>query len=359
MTTESTLAHRKPAWLTGATPPWEGNDLESIRMSGTQLVKILYHDNCFDGAASASLFSRFYKEKIDHRAQIVFSGKNHGQGAVYASDCFDGDVNVVVDFRYSPDPRLTWWFDHHVSAFPKPADEAHWKSTPRENHYYDPKARSCAKFLATTLEQKFDWHWNAYEDLVYWADLIDGAQFESPQAAVELAAPALELMCWVENNHDAEHKLRFIDELTRRPLQEIAREPWVRAVLGPVKARQSRAIDLIKTRSVYADEVVFFDVSDDGLDGHNKFIPYYLFPHCTYVISVSSSASRVKVSVGSNPWFPEKRRANIAAICESYGGGGHPVVGAISLGPDDLAKARQIAAEITGRLQKDVRERES
>lgn len=327
-------------------------------MSGTKLVKILYHDNCFDGASSASLFSRFYKEKIDDRAEIVFSGKNHGQGAVYNPDCFDGDINVVVDFRYSPDPRLVWWFDHHVSAFPKPTDEEHFRATPREHHYYNPRARSCAKFLATTVEQKFGWQWDRYQELVHWADLIDGAQFESPKAAVELAAPALELMAWVENNHDGDHKLRFIDELTRRPLYDISKEPWVRSVLDPLMARQARAIEIVKARSTYHDEVVYFDVSDDGLDGHNKFIPYYLFPDCTYVVSVSASPSRAKVSVGSNPWFPQKRRANIAEICESYGGGGHPVVGAISLHPHELERARQIAHEITERLRKDVRDRE-
>ena len=27
------------------------------------------------------------------------------------------------------------------------------------------------------------------EELIYWADIIDGAQFESPQAAVELKEP--------------------------------------------------------------------------------------------------------------------------------------------------------------------------
>lgn len=242
------LRYCKLMRLTGDASSWEATAAKEVVMAGTKLVKILYHDNCFDGASSASLFSRFYQEKIDDRATIVFAGKNHGQGPIYDRDCFDGDVNVVVDFRYSPDPRLEWWFDHHVSAFPKPADETHFHNTPREHHYYDPKARSCAKFLTTTLAQKFGWQWDKYQELVHWADLIDGAQFESPKAAVELAAPALELMCWVENNHDEQNKLRFIDELTRRPLPEIAQEPWVRAVLEPVLARQSRAIDIVKAR---------------------------------------------------------------------------------------------------------------
>src|SRR5271154_4301846 len=105
-------------------------------------VKILYHDNCFDGAASASLFSRFYASQIDPQASFVFVGKAHGMGNVYSASSFDGDVNAVVDFRYSSDPRLEWWFDHHVSAFPTPADEQHFRTHPSAHKLFDPKARS-------------------------------------------------------------------------------------------------------------------------------------------------------------------------------------------------------------------------
>src|SRR6478672_11859197 len=47
-------------------------------------VKVLFHDNCFDGAASASLFSRFYAAKIDPAATFEFAGKAHGTGNVYS-----------------------------------------------------------------------------------------------------------------------------------------------------------------------------------------------------------------------------------------------------------------------------------
>ncbi len=65
------------------------------------------------------------------------------------------------------------------------------------------------------------------------------------------------------------------------------------------------------------------------------------------------SRTRAKVSVGTNPWSSKPRTHNIAAICERYGGGGHPVVGAVSLGPGELPKARAIAAEIVAELQQD------
>ena len=169
---------------------------------------------------------------------------------------------------------------------------------------------------------------------------------------MELADPALKLMTWVENNQDPVLKLRFIDELGRRPLAEIAAEPWVTGALAPILERHVRSVDVMRARARAEHGVVYFDVSGDGLDAYNKFIPYYLFPHAHYVVGVSLSATRAKISVGSNPWLP-RGKANIAKICERYGGGGHPVVGAVSLKPEELpAQPAEIAAEIVDELRK-------
>jgi hypothetical protein len=314
-------------------------------------VKVLYHDNCFDGAASASLFSRFYATKIDASARFDFAGKAHGMGNVYSAGSFDGDVNVVVDFRYSSDPRLEWWFDHHVSAFPTAADEQHFREHASAHKFFDPKARSCTKFLAERCAEVFGWDWSKFGELVHWADIIDGAQFESPKAAVELAEPALQLMTWVENNQDPKLKLRFIDDLTTRPLAEIAADPYVTDALAPILAAHKRGIDVLRARATYERGVVSFDVAGEGLDAYNKFIPYFLFPDCHYVVGVSLTPTRAKVSVGSNPWKSARRTVNIAELCEKYGGGGHPVVGAVSLPTNDLARARQAAQEIIETLR--------
>jgi hypothetical protein len=87
------------------------------------------------------------------------------------------------------------------------------------------------------------------------------------------------------------------------------------------------------------------------LEGYNKFIPYYLFPEATYCIGVSLSSFRAKISVGSNPWSPRPRTHNLAVICERHGGGGHPVVGAISFAPEAIERARCIAQEIATELR--------
>jgi hypothetical protein len=73
-----------------------------------------------------------------------------------------------------------------------------------------------------------------------------------------------------------------------------------------------------------------------GVDGYNKFIPYYFHPETTYNVALTQSEFRTKISVGSNPWSPRPRTHNIAEICERYGGGGHAVVGAVSLKREQL-----------------------
>ena len=50
--------------------------------------------------------------------------------------------------------------------------------------------------------------------------------------------------------------------------------------------------------------VVQFDLVDEGYEGFNKFIPYYLFPEATYTVALTRGSKRTKISVGSNPGRP-------------------------------------------------------
>ena len=102
--------------------------------------------------------------------------------------------------------------------------------------------------------------------------------------------------------------------------------------------------------------MIYFDVSDLDLEGYNKFIPYFLYPEMTYSVGVSASPTRAKVSVGTNPWKEASAEVNLASLCEKYGGGGHARVAAISLGPGDLPRARQVAGEIAETLRKHQRQ---
>jgi hypothetical protein len=135
-----------------------------------------------------------------------------------------------------------------------------------------------------------------------------------------------------------------------RPLAEIAADPYVTEPLAPVLEQHERNIGAIRKVAKLERGVVHFDVADHNIGAFNKFISYSLFPEARYSVGVTLGA-RAKISVGSNPWAKVPRTHDISKICERYGGGGHPVVGAVSVPKNELVRAREIAAEIIAELQ--------
>ncbi len=108
-------------------------------------VKVFYHDKCFDGACSASLFTRFHRECIDRRApRTIITAWCIVPGALFDESEFTGDENAIVDFKYSASPKITWWFDHHLSAFLTPEDHENFLACQRDpdcgsRKFFDPE----------------------------------------------------------------------------------------------------------------------------------------------------------------------------------------------------------------------------
>lgn len=318
-------------------------------------LRVLYHDNCFDGIASAAVFARFYREDYAPGSPVEFVGVTHkpriGVDPAAILDA-DGAENAIVDFKYSPHPKIAWWFDHHESAFLTPEDEAHFRADASGRKFYDPEAKSCTIFIARILRERFGWERPELDELVHWANVIDGALYPDAKTAVELEPPALKLMQVIESSRDVGLIQRLLVDLQSMRLEEVVREPYIADQLGPLMERHWRSVDVIRERGEYRENVLHFDVVGFDIEGYNKFIPYYLYPDCRYNVSVLVTPHRSKVSVGFNPWSPLPREHNIAKICERYGGGGHPVVGAISLGTDEVDRAREVAREIAEELRR-------
>ncbi|HEX8070330.1 MAG TPA: hypothetical protein VF546_10290 [Pyrinomonadaceae bacterium] len=313
-------------------------------------LRLLYHGHCFDGVASAAVFTCFYRARVRRAADVAYAGLLHRPGALFDEAMFDGDENAIVDFKYAPSERLTWWFDHHQSAFLTPQDEAHFRADRTGRKFWDPESKSCTEFIARVARERFDYADQRLAPVIHWAHVIDGALYESAAQVVELRAPALQLMQVIENVPGEEFHEWLIGALTEASLDEVAARGEVQTRLAPILARHEETLELIRRKATYARGVVNFDLADEGLAGFNKFIPYYLYPQTTYSVAVTRGAERTKISVGSNPWAPRPRAHNIASICERYGGGGHAVVGAVSFKPEEVERARQAAREIVAEL---------
>ena len=154
----------------------------------------------------------------------------------------------------------------------------------------------------------------------------------------------------IEADPDDSFIEQIIRDLTVHSLEEVATSAEVQRRFQPILQQHLETLEAIRRKARFADGVVQFDLVEEGYEGFNKFIPYYLYPETTYSVALTRGPQRTKISVGSNPWAPQPRTHNIARICERYGGGGHAVVGAISFKPEEVEEARRAIREIVAEL---------
>ncbi|HTC75307.1 MAG TPA: DHH family phosphoesterase [Edaphobacter sp.] len=302
---------------------------------------------------------RFHRECVKTADKFSFHGLVHRAGALFDEGAFVDGENAIVDFKYSASPKVTWWFDHHQSAFLSPEDQKNFHAgqadgSQRMRKFFNPNYVSCTSLIADIAQVNFGFDTAPLLELINWADIVDGARYESAKAAVEMAAPAMKLTMVIESASDNNLVPRLIPLLTEMSLQQVLDEGFVQVLLGPLMERHWAALELIKQRAVVEDGVITFDITDQPTEGYNKFIPYYLYPEATYNVGLSKSSFRTKVSVGTNPWTKKtpSELVNLAAICERYGGGGHARVGAISFPPDREDEARKAVGEIVAELRR-------
>ena len=181
-----------------------------LRVAVPVKVRLCFHNHCFDGAASSAVFMRFYRERVEANSEFRFTGMAHRASALFDEGVFDGDENAIVDFKYSSSPRVTWWFDHHQSAFLSAADAENFREDRSGHKFYDPSYKSCTKLIADIASAKFGFDAAPLAELVHWGDIIDGAQFASAEVAVAMREPATQLALVIEAAPDDELPARLI-----------------------------------------------------------------------------------------------------------------------------------------------------
>ena len=129
------------------------------------------------------MFTRFHRECIGTAHDFSYFGLMHRAGALFDETAFiDGD-NAIVDFKYSASPKVTWWFDHHQSAFLTPADQQDfvaWQAMAAAaettgvrmagGKFYDPDYVSCTSLIADVARDKYGFDTTPLAELIHWAD---------------------------------------------------------------------------------------------------------------------------------------------------------------------------------------------
>jgi len=336
----------------------------AVGVSDPREIVVATHGHCFDGMASAALFT-FLRGALSPGKSICFRYRSCGYGPgmqTIPEAWLDGDENAILDFRYTHSKALSWYFDHHITAFGSEKEKrralalgllaraAERPDEPSRRVYYEPTYGSCTKLIADIAKSDFGIQNEMLDPLVTWADVIDSARFLSAGAAVDRAEPVLRFASVVEHHGDGAFLATFVPRLLARPLEEVASCAEVNELWKPLAIAQDNFLARIKKNGRVMGSVVFVDLSDAPLEGGAKFVTYAHFPMCVYSVTLLRSKWHYKVSVGYNPWCGRERRHDIAAICRRYDGGGHPVVGAASFPLSELQRAKEVALAIVREL---------
>jgi hypothetical protein len=323
-------------------------------------IFVATHGHCFDGLASAALFTRLFRALAPAGDELHFRYRSCGYGpgmSMVPEKWLDGDENVILDFRYTPSPRLSWYFDHHVTGFGSEGErDAALAASAGAGHpgarpqvYYDPAGTSCAKLIAD-VAGRMGVDMGPQADLVAWADMIDAARFPSAEAATNPDEPILQLAAVVEHHGDGHFLKKIVPRLVQQPVADVARCEYVQNRWGPIRASRDAFVRRVERGATLRDRVVRVDLTDAPIDVAAKFVTYALFPGATYSVTLSRHKEHFKLSVGYNPWSGAPRRHDIASICRRYGGGGHPAVGACAFPLGAEARAREAAQQAADEL---------
>jgi len=314
------------------------------------------HGHCFDGLSSAVVFSRLMKELGASGASFEYRTCGYGSGQARAEEkLFNGDENAILDYRFSPSEKLSWYFDHHRTAFASDADRELFQARQSSGQFFfDAAYSSCTKLIADVAKERFGVELPDLSELVKWADMVDSARFASPEDAVSRTSPIMQLVSVVEHYGDDAFFKDLVPELLRRPLDEVARSKSVAGRYKPLGKKHERFVARVQQKSQRLGRVVFVDLTESVLESVGKFVTYALFPDSVYSVVVGLLKNGPKISVGYNPWSGRPLDTDISAICARYGGGGHPVVGGISFPSAALDEARRVARSIVSELNGEV-----
>jgi hypothetical protein len=319
-------------------------------------IVVATHGHCFDGMASATLFAHLVgaldptlgKSDFVYRGQSYDAGKNGVDPSTFAG----AREGAILDYRFTDVPGLTWYFDHHASAFPGERErDAFAVLAGRGRGFFDAHRGSCTMLVADVARERFGVDLGRFADLMKWADIIDRAAFPSAAMAVERAEPELQLMSVVEQLGDDRLLADLVGRLSARPLHEVAADADLAEKYAPIGAAHRRIVERIRAHEERRGAVVWVDLLDAPIETVAKFVTYADVPDAPYSVVASRSEKRCKLSIGYNPWCPTPRAHDISKLCERYGGGGHAVVGAVSL-PLDVEAARNVALEIVEALNR-------
>jgi hypothetical protein len=312
---------------------------------------IATHGHCFDGLASAVLFTRLLRELRGPAVRFSYHACGYAPTQRAVANLLVGDENTILDYRFTASERLHWYFDHHQTAFATEAERAFFDQAQQSRpYYYDASYSSCTKLVRDVARSRYGIEMPELEPLTLWADKIDSAAFESAEEALDHSNPVMGLASVVEHHGDSSMLARLVPRLLDSPIDTVAKRSDNRDLHRRIQKKKAAYALRVQQSAEERGRVVLVDLSHAPLETYGKFVTYALYPQAMYSVILGRFESGARINVGYNPWSAQSRDRDLSTICGRYGGGGHPFVGGISFAAGDLSHARSVAREIAREL---------
>ena len=316
-------------------------------------ITVATHGNCLDGLASATLFTFLIRQIEAEPAEFSYRTCVYGPTPVpFGPQLLDGDANAILDYRFHSGPELTWYFDHHLTAFSD--DEQHATFRARQGtgrFHFDPTFASCAGLIGQVATERFGIALGHLEELVNFANQVDSAQYKSAAQALDRSGVHSRFLAVVERYGNDAFVHQAVDTLLEMPLHSVVHLPRFVDSFAAIEHEQNDFLNHVRACSEDRGGVVVTDISDREHPVFAKFANYLLFPQSTYSVLLGRIPGALKIALGFNPWGTFPRRHNLGNICRQFGGGGHPVVGGVAFSPHDTRGAQAVLREIVAILE--------
>src|SRR6187551_536326 len=186
------------------------------------------HGHCFDGLASAALLSSLVTS-LEPSTQFTYRALGYGPNPPQVH--FTGEQNALLDYRYIPDAGLTYYIDHHPTAFLNDTEQSHFTERREADplHFvHDQHSPSCARLVDQMARRDYGHDTEQNRELVAFADKIDSASFATVDEAIDLKSPFMRLVTAV--THFGDHKFyeRAVPVLQREGVAGLAAQPWIK-----------------------------------------------------------------------------------------------------------------------------------
>jgi hypothetical protein len=258
----------------------------------------------FDGVVCAVLIS----DTLEIREPVHWvepSQINQGTAGIQP-----GDIIANLPF----DPRCAIWFDHHATNLPCVPYQGLFRNAP-----------SAARNVFDYFHGRFR---RDYDELVYWADRIDSADFSQEEVRYPEKHNYVLLSMTVSGEHGQEKAYwnDLVRLLRESDIQRIMAEPEVEARCRRVIQENAAYAEWLRKHTRIEGPVAITDFRAlDHPPSGNRFLAYCLFPETVVSLRIryeDRHKKTVVVNVGHNIFNPHCR-VHVGRLMAEFEGGGH------------------------------------